>query len=53
MNLFRIVFIALSCAAIVGVTYISIQGAGARASHDVERSIRLGSGGIGTTGRVK
>lgn len=53
MNLFRIVFLLISLAAVAGTTYVSWYGYG-RASSDVSKSIRQGSAGPGgLAGRVK
>jgi len=54
MNVFRIVAITVSLAAIAATTYVSYHGIG-RESRDLDRSVRLGSGGGGysQTGRVK
>ncbi|MCZ4268434.1 hypothetical protein HGE68_02880 [Rhodobacteraceae bacterium R_SAG6] len=54
MNLFRIVFLSLSFVAICVASYASYKGYGGE-SRDLDRSIRLGSGGGGylNSNRVK
>lgn len=52
MTPFRIIFVLLSCAAIMGAAYVANQGYGG-ASTDLDASVRTGSGGGYNGGRIK
>ncbi|MBT8153186.1 hypothetical protein KMP13_04640 [Epibacterium ulvae] len=52
MNLFRIIFLVMSCAIVAGASYLSYNGIGGE-SRDISNSIRAASGGRGFGGNVK
>jgi hypothetical protein len=52
MNLFRVIFLIASVLAIGGTSYVGYYGYGMQ-SHDLDRSVRTGSGGTFINTRVK
>ena len=48
----RVLFLVLSLSAIAAATYTGYYGQGGESS-DLDKSIRMGSGGLGVAGRVK
>jgi hypothetical protein len=52
MTVFRVIFVLLSAAAIIGTSYVAYLGHGGE-SRDLDRSIRAVSAGRGLNGSIK